>query len=256
MHHTYATRMFPENLTSPSGKVSNIAQIAALISEFRKILANRERSPGEFKAQFIRLAEELKPLQTEAAKRFRRTAPEFNVFRILRLADKEVITHSPFLANLFYPSGTHGQGPFFLQIFLDHLSRNNLSSVFADVDADQTWQVRTESVTEFGNLDIVLWSPHWSARIVIENKVGAGDQPSQLARYWDWMKAQPCKAQQLFYLTPTGHRSDEAEKSGVSYVALSYKKDIRNIIETSLAEVVAPRLKETLTQYLELINAF
>jgi len=220
------------------------------------MLATRKRSAAEFKAQFTRLAEELKPLQAQAAERFQRTAPEFNVFRILRLAGKEVITHSPFLANLFYPSGTHGQGPLFLQIFLNHLSRNNLSSVFAGIGADQTWQARTESVTEFGNLDIVLWSPHWDARIVIENKIGASDQPDQLERYRDWMKAQPCKLQQLFYLTPTGHPSDAAYKSGVPYVVLSYKKDIRNVVEMSFAEVVAPRLKETLNQYLELIDGF
>jgi hypothetical protein len=248
--------MSPENLKSLSGRAANIAQISALISEFRKFLAKRERSPAEFKAQFIRLAEALKPLQAEAARQFRRTAPEFNLFRILRLAEKEVITHSPFLANLLYPSGTHGQGPLFLQIFLNHLSRNNLSRIFEDIGADQTWQVRTESVTEFGNLDIVLWSPRWDSRIVIENKIGARDQRDQLKRYWDWMRTQPCRAQQLFYLTPTGHPSDEAEKSGVPYVALSYKKNIRDIIETSLEEVVAPRLRETLAQYLELIDAF
>jgi hypothetical protein len=195
-------------------------------------------------------------LRAQAAKRLRHTAPEFNVFRILRLADKDVITHSPFLANLFYPNGTHGQGPLFLQTFLNHLSRKNLSRIFAHVEADETWQARTESVTEFGNLDIVLWSPHRDARIVIENKIGAGDQPDQLERYWKWMRAQSCNVQQLFYLTPTGHPSDEADKTGVPYVALSYKRDIRDIVEISLAEVVAPRLRETLNQYLEIINAF
>jgi hypothetical protein len=239
-----------------SSEVTNISQIAELLSQFKKILARRERSAVEFKAEFKRLAEELKPLQAQAAERFRRTAPEFNVFKILRLAHKEVITHSPFIANLFYPSGTHAQGPLFLQTFLDHLSRENLSSVFAQVRADQTWQVRTESVTEFGNLDIVLLSPHWNARIVIENKIGAPDQPSQLERYWGWMRAHPCNLQQLFYLTPIGHRSDEADKHGIPYVPLSYKTDIRNIIEVSLEHVVAFRLKVILAQYLELIDAF
>jgi hypothetical protein len=235
--------------------MTTLSQIDELISKVRKMSASRQRFPN-FKAEFGRLAEELKPLQAQAADRFRCTAPEFNVFRILRLADKEVITHSPFIANLLYPNGTHAQGPLFLQTFLDHLSRENLSSVFAEVRADRTWQVRTESVTEFGNLDIVLWSPRLNARIVIENKIGAPDQPSQLERYWGWMTAQPCNPQQLFYLTPIGHRSDEADKHSIPYVPLSYKTDIRNIIEASLEHVVASRLKVILAQYLELIDAF
>ncbi|HEY4271830.1 MAG TPA: PD-(D/E)XK nuclease family protein [Candidatus Udaeobacter sp.] len=236
--------------------MTTLSQITGLITEFGKISASRKRSPVDFKAEFTRLGIALKPLQAQAAERFRRTAPEFNVFRILRLADKEVITHSPFIANLFYPSGTHGQRSLFLQAFLNYLSKKNLSSIFTDVVADDTWQMRTESVTEFGNLDIVLWSPHWSARIVIENKIGASDQPAQLGRYWNWMKAHSVRAQQLFYLTPTGHSSDEADKARVPYVRLSYKSDIRHVIKTSLEEVVAPRLKETLAQYLELIDAF
>ncbi|HZD95276.1 MAG TPA: PD-(D/E)XK nuclease family protein, partial [Candidatus Sulfotelmatobacter sp.] len=41
----------------------------------------------------------------------------------------------------------------------------------------------TEQVTELGNLDIVIWSPLARTRLIIENKVGAKDQESQLRRY-------------------------------------------------------------------------
>ena len=50
------------------------------------MVATREPSPVEFKAEFSRIADALKPLRAQAAERFRQTAPEFNVFRILRLA--------------------------------------------------------------------------------------------------------------------------------------------------------------------------
>lgn len=66
---------------------------------------------ADFKRGFQRLGEELKPLQARAAERAALETVDFNVFRVLRLARKEVITHTPFLANLFNPRGTHGKRP-------------------------------------------------------------------------------------------------------------------------------------------------
>lgn len=236
--------------------MSNLNDIKDFVKRYHHVAERKEPfSAALFVAGFHRLDIELKPLLFAARERFRQAAPEFNIFRVLRLAHKEVITHSPLLSNLLYPTGTHAQGSLFLQSFLNHLHEVLNIDDFLYTLADTTWQMRTESVTEFGNLDIVLWSPNQDARIVIENKIGAADQPDQLGRYWRWMQQYRCKTQRLFYLTPTGRRSTEPYSEGIPYVVLSYRDNIRAFIESALFDVQAPRLREILAQYLELLTA-
>jgi hypothetical protein len=115
------------------------------------------------------------------------------------------------------------------------------------------WQVRTESVTEFGNLDIVLLSPMQGVKIVIENKIGAADQPEQLLRYWRWLNREALTVKLLCYLTPSGVRSVEADAHGVPYVILSYREDVRGMLREGIRQVAAPRLREILQQYADIV---
>ena len=55
-------------------------------------------------------------------------APRFNLFRILGVEEKEVSTHSAFLAYLLNPSEGHAQGDLFLRQFLLELGHERLAS--------------------------------------------------------------------------------------------------------------------------------
>jgi hypothetical protein len=56
------------------------------------------------------------------------SAPDFNLFSILKVEGAEVSTHSAFLANLLDPSGTHAQGDLFLRAFLREIGSAELAS--------------------------------------------------------------------------------------------------------------------------------
>jgi hypothetical protein len=55
----------------------------------------------------------------------RKTAPRFNIFRLLGVERREVETHSALLAELFDPAGMHAQGDFFITSFLQYLAKKD-----------------------------------------------------------------------------------------------------------------------------------
>ena len=52
----------------------------------------------------------------------------FNVFTLLGREDDEVHTHSPILADLLNPKGTHGQRAVFARLFLERLEIEKLGT--------------------------------------------------------------------------------------------------------------------------------
>ena len=183
----------------------------------------------------------------------------FNIFKILGVGHKEVKTHSALLSNLLDPHGAHGQGNVFLKTFFTHLKKNLKSQVLAQLNdkvlAGGEWEVEKEKVTFYGNLDIVLVEKTTRFLMVIENKIYAGDQANQLKRYSQWIKNSPYKNNAvLVYLTLWGGWSSEKEPSKTDYFCLSYKEDIKNWISFALTFIEAPRLRDILRQYLNLID--
>ncbi|MEP6670193.1 MAG: PD-(D/E)XK nuclease family protein [Chthoniobacter sp.] len=207
---------------------------------------------ASFEREFQRLTVELQPLRVTAAQRVAASAPDFNVFRILRLQRKELITHSPFLANLLNPAGTHAQGDLFLRLFLERLALKQARLPASIVGG--RWFVRQEQVTDSGNLDIHLWSHPLRCEIVIENKIGAADQDDQLSRYWDHMQAQQAQFdfQHLVYLTPQSRVPVAKGKPLPPYINLTYREDICALLRDALPIIHSPRLQYSLEQYLEI----
>lgn len=83
--------------------------------------------------------------------------------------------HSRLLGTLLDPRGTHGQGRLFLNSFLRLVG-------ISDPEKDE-WAV----TVEVGRVDLVIRrkNPNAPSVVIVENKVnGAGDQSSQLYRYW------------------------------------------------------------------------
>jgi len=233
----------------------NLLLLEGFLGRFVQFQADHENQRMvEFKTGFVGLAQALGQKRARANEEDRRTGRQFNLFNVLDVSRREVKTHSRLLAELLNPNGSHSQGNTFLSHFMDvlHGLRSVCNHEFPESSVQSgTWQIHCEKRTIQGNLDIVLESP--GLLLVIENKIDAGDQPEQLARYAKWLKksARPDQASALLYLTLDGHESDEAR--GEEYFVLSYEKHIQLWLDYCFDSVTAPRIRDMLAQYREII---
>ena len=98
--------------------------------------------------------------------------PNLNIFCQINVSEPD---HSVILANLLDPSGTHGQGSLFLNLFLEVFCPELLCS------NNEHWTVTAEKE----HYDIRIKNIDNSKIIIIENKSNnARDQENQLYRYW------------------------------------------------------------------------
>ncbi|MCY4209729.1 MAG: PD-(D/E)XK nuclease family protein [Gammaproteobacteria bacterium] len=186
------------------------------------------------------------------------TGEQFNVFSILGVEADEVRTHSAFLADLLDPQGSHRQGAAFLKLFLglDALK----SSESGEYKNPETFRVSKEASTDQGQIDILLENEE--ACIVIENKIYAGDQERQLARYYEAARNRGYleKRIKLVYLTLDGSSPSDYSLAGLPMErvkCLSYSEDIIKWLEKcmKLEEVqrVSP-IREIVFQYRDLLK--
>ncbi len=118
------------------------------------------------------------------AKLDRIAATRFSVFRYFHTGELDL---SRIFADLLNPSGRHGQGDCFLQLFLDMLP-SRMSILCSGPNLHQC-EVRTEFPTRGHGeqaprkIDVVLKMPNelW---IGIENKPWADDRDGQIEAYW------------------------------------------------------------------------
>jgi len=163
----------------------------------------------------------------------------FNIFSILRRENDEVNLHSRFIYELFNPKGLHPQRDIFLKIFLDEMNIEYNVNIF-------------EVYKEQYNIDILLKSKNQV--IIIENKIDTQDHSNQLNRYVDIIKKQGYNEDEIkvIYLTLYGEEPNEFIED---IILLSYSQDIKNWITKCIEKVAQkPTLRETLIQYLNLIN--
>ncbi len=175
----------------------------------------------------------------------RTSGERFNLFDVLHVGHYEVRTHSPILAELLDPRGSHGQGPCFLQLFLTQVGIQDFDAACARVAIEV-------SIGDLGRLDIVITDKNNHRSIFIENKIYAGLQKDQLTRYHTHDKSAD-----LLFLTLRGDPpADGTDKSVVPNLKrVSYKNDIVRWLEACRKEAVtAPGVRETITQYINLIN--
>lgn len=180
----------------------------------------------------------------------RATGETFNIFRVLGVGHLEVKTHSPILAELLNPRGKHGQGAAFLDLFLDRFAIPNFDSKTAI--AIPEYHVGPVTEDSGGRIDIVIRDGN-GAKILIENKIYAGDQENQMPRYRNFDR----KAR-LFYLTlfksdPSNLTPEEA--AAIRLEPISYADDILGWLRDCRKEAAClPRVRETLSQYIHLIE--
>jgi PD-(D/E)XK nuclease superfamily protein len=187
----------------------------------------------------------------------------FNIFRILKLATREVRLHSALLGELLNVQGSHNMGNVFLTKFIEQLlstgkialaNLHQFDTEHSTVDLEYSLEYGNRELTG-GRVDILLRDTQ-GRFIIIENKIYAGDQLGQLVRY-NSIKSKLA----LLYLTIDG-RNPSLESSGnllldKDFSTLSYKKDIREWLEACLKVPRLSKLVEsTIRQYIYLLDDF
>ncbi|MCA9995627.1 MAG: PD-(D/E)XK nuclease family protein [Anaerolineales bacterium] len=231
--------------------------VLLLLVDMRESASKDLKDPSVFMAVFKRFQNEYQPLRDKQRAEEKCKAPSFNIFNILGVARREVGTHSRFLATLFDPKGVHGQQTLFLKAFLEYCQKHLSEFPWETTNSLESsdWNIQTERrISQYGNLDIVIECPSLGFICVIENKVDAGEQPQQVARYRQWLDKQekeyPFSA--LLYLTPTGSQSHTSGEYG--YYPLSYNKDVAQWLGQTLAHIEAMHVRETVYQYQQLVK--
>jgi len=162
--------------------------------------------------------------------------------------------HSAFLAELLNPKGSHDHNDRFLNLFIDQFQIEDFDCKNAEVHIEKF--IGCKTADSGGRIDIYIKSPN-GKRILIENKIYAGDQENQLIRYHNYdLNAT------IIYLTLDGKQPSEYSlnnrKKSVNKNVLkccSYNRDIVSWLEACRKEVTThSSLKETITQYISLIK--
>lgn len=194
----------------------------------------------------------------------RQIATDYNVFGIYEsLYYDETRLHSPFLAHLLDPNGSHCQGDLFFRAFLREVGiegerYENLDPYF--------FNVKTEHHTGDGRIDILITyrDAQRSFAIAIENKIWAGDQVRQLERYHDYLKSKHPDRFILIYLTvdgvlpsqgKTGSITTERWNEVIQYVQLaSHRGHVARMLATTVPQIQAPNVRFIVQQYADAIG--
>lgn len=164
----------------------------------------------------------------------------------------EVQTHSAFLYELLNPKGSHSQGDVYLRIFIDEILHID-DFIYKNIIVD-----RERSIGGNGRLDLVIENDEYL--LIIEVKIDAGDQDSQLKRYDQYGKSKG-KKYKIYYLTLYGNEASDYSTGGngnsINYTCLSFSSDVLNWIRHCIGAGRTPLLlviRETLLQYTKLLE--
>ncbi len=170
---------------------------------------------------------------------------------------RDELIHSRLIAWLLVPTNRHGLGRRALTAFLDHLWPGEAllrsGPVVADLELSGSGPDESGRLRE-ARADIVLTGE--ALTIVIENKLGAGEQPDQCERlYWAWA-SEPGDTRWVF-LTPTGRFPLTATSDPARSVwrAMSYR-ELHDIISNAIegAQMDSSIGRATALQYLSSLN--
>lgn len=170
------------------------------------------------------------------------TGENFNVFSVLKLDSKEVRMHSAFIGEFLNPSGSHGQGSIFLDLFVeqikesfnsdeDKIELDKFSTLVNDKICERTISVGNNwDNVSGGRIDLIVEDN--KQILIIENKIYAIDQPYQLIRYKNYAETKSSKKAFLFYLTLDGKDLKEQEvpytQNDINIIGSNFKYDKKN----------------------------
>ncbi len=82
-------------------------------------------------------------------------ASRFNLFSILKIDWKEALVHTPFLAELLNPQGTHSQGDLFYKEFIRTVLPKKDQAIFENINAKYLY-IKAEEGIKNGYIDIFI----------------------------------------------------------------------------------------------------
>lgn len=196
------------------------------------------------------------------------TGENYNVFNVLGIYNDE-LSHSKIIGDFLNVKGSHGQKDTFLKLFLNEINGfeknteqlnvlDNFKSANSCAHLEKNLGKVDNENGEGGRIDILI--NDGKSNIIIENKIGAGDQNQQLLRYNKFDTNAP-----ILYLTLEGNEpsidsiSDKNNENrlslGKDFVCISYRINIVNWLENCIIEMEnKPIIKESLNQYLVLVK--
>lgn len=175
--------------------------------------------------KILKLVETDRTLQAQRIK----DGDTFNVFSILGLQSYEVRTHSAFIGELLSPTGSHGCNDKLLAAFLKSvpaLADFVFNTKNAEVTLEASIGTTNKTMTEGGRIDLLIKSGN--KVIVIENKIYADDQKTQMKRYQNF--CQQYDDYRLLYLNLDGIEPSEDSIVDMvldeDYHIISYSEDL------------------------------
>jgi len=187
---------------------------------------------------------------------YQKTGEKFNLFKVARITEDEVKI-CQVLAELLNPKGKHGMQWQYLNNFWEIVSEKFKKPIALDMNATQ---IRTEYMTDKGRrIDIVI--EDGSVFVPIEVKIGADDQPDQVADYAVFVRKKNDKNGKdknipMLYLTKDGHKSKSAKKDDY-YVCLSFNDDILQWLKKCEEEASEkPVVRNNIKQLIGAVESF
>ncbi|WP_027399146.1 PDDEXK-like family protein [Anaerovorax odorimutans] len=179
---------------------------------------------------------------------------QFNLLSILNVERNEVSTHSAFIFELINPEGLHCQKDAYLRLFVEKVLGIN------DFDYSTASVYREKFAGIYGRIDILITSSNY--KIVIEVKIGAGDQYRQIERYHQYLEKTKRKIQnqKIYYLTLNGSEPSEksygelAENDKKQIKMISFKNDIYKWLVNCIQHKQINRVNSAIFQYADLIK--
>ena len=207
----------------------------------------------------------------------RKFASDYNIFYVLKnVYNKEVILHTPILADFLNINGDHKQMDLFFSKFIKLLPENEKyeikNPVFFKIEEPKYIGPIDIVNCTGGSIDILITYNDGQKEfaIAIENKIGAIDQKMQLERYNNYLKKNYTDNYILIYLTLYGHdpctelkneneysiSNDNMEqlKNEKRFMCLSHQRDIVNLFQQTINDIEAENLKSIINQYLQIIK--
>lgn len=190
-------------------------------------------------------------LDSECLKQLDNWADDFNLFDVLKITNME-IRHSNILAWLFDPNENHGLGDSFIQSFMtkvvskcDHNRYNSFDLLLQDFYSYQIYR-------EYHHMDLVLLSREEKTVCIIENKIWAGESPTQLNEYREKAKKEYLDCDNIIYifLTPDGRVASDPE----NWIAMSYGEVVEALETVVKAKKVRDEVGLVIANYISTVR--
>ena len=210
----------------------------------------------DFEKLFVDMSKGYMAAKAEADRQRAMGKHDYNIFTLFHGFSDEVNLHSNFIASLLDPNSDHYKGDLFLKLFLEMCGIDDFG-----IDTS-----RATVFKEFKHIDIYI--SDGKKHIILENKVYAKDQPTQIARYIKAIKKEGAEDEDIYvlYLHPDGKLPDNqsfgdyhtrllGENPSIKFKVIRYGKEILEWIDRCKNEVSnITDLNVFLSQYKDVIE--